>query len=217
MPRFATARAAKEFLVSQIVEEAERENVPLSDVERKMLYFSETAWTLPDIMDVNDQFARECDQATYEKKIASLIRNAVKRIRNENPVEYAAWREAIRVLRKEDHYILVMVDRAGVSAGSASGRRNVAVLIAIIFGVAIAIAALAVHFGLTAPRTGTRYGHYVIDPRLNQIAGYIYISFAALCLCVLALMQFDRKQRIYKILNSLVAATRKIFGVRTDT
>jgi hypothetical protein len=50
---FSTAREAKEFLVSEIVAEAQRKNVPLSEIERKMLYFSETGWTLPDIMEVN--------------------------------------------------------------------------------------------------------------------------------------------------------------------
>jgi hypothetical protein len=50
--RFHSAREAKEFLISRIVEEARRENIPLSEVERKMLYFSETDWTLPDIMQV---------------------------------------------------------------------------------------------------------------------------------------------------------------------
>jgi hypothetical protein len=52
--RFHSAREAKEFLISRIVEEARRENIPLSEVERKMLYFSETDWTLPDIMQVNE-------------------------------------------------------------------------------------------------------------------------------------------------------------------
>jgi len=49
MTRFTSAREAKEFLVAKIAEEAQREGVPLSEVERKMLCFSETGWTLPDI------------------------------------------------------------------------------------------------------------------------------------------------------------------------
>lgn len=68
MNHFPSAREAKEFLVSRIVEEARRENVPLSEIERKMLYFSETFWTLPHIMDVNDQFQREYDDREYERK-----------------------------------------------------------------------------------------------------------------------------------------------------
>ena len=53
--RRVRAQRAKEFLISQIVEEAQRENVPLSEVERKMLYFTETEETLPDIYEVSAQ------------------------------------------------------------------------------------------------------------------------------------------------------------------
>jgi len=59
---FATSRDAKEFLISRIISESEREDVPLSEIERKMLYFTETAWTLPDIMEVNEVFDRDYDQ-----------------------------------------------------------------------------------------------------------------------------------------------------------
>ena len=42
MQVFSTAREAKEYLIAQIVAEAEREHVPVSEVERKMMYFTET-------------------------------------------------------------------------------------------------------------------------------------------------------------------------------
>jgi hypothetical protein len=38
MNAFRSGREAKEYLVSRIVAEAQRENVSLSEVERKMLY-----------------------------------------------------------------------------------------------------------------------------------------------------------------------------------
>lgn len=87
MNQFSSAREAKEYLVSRIVDEAQREGVALSEVERKMLYFTETAWTLPDIMEVSDEFDRDYDQNEYEKKIAGLIKNLVKRDREENSEE----------------------------------------------------------------------------------------------------------------------------------
>lgn len=114
MNRFSDAREAKEFLVSRIVQEAQQEGVPLSEVERKMLYFSETAWSLPRITDVSDEFDRTYDQGEYEKKIADLVRNGVKRAQKGNREEYEAWWGAIRVLSREDHYILVMIRRAGL-------------------------------------------------------------------------------------------------------
>lgn len=79
--RHLRVQQAKEFLISQVVEEARKEDVPLSEVERKMLFFTETQETLPDMSDVNDQFEREYDSSTYEKKIASLLRNAFERNR----------------------------------------------------------------------------------------------------------------------------------------
>jgi hypothetical protein len=42
--QFATSSEAKEFLVGKITEQARREGTILSDIERKMLYFSETDW-----------------------------------------------------------------------------------------------------------------------------------------------------------------------------
>ena len=63
MQTFSTPREAKEFLVSRIVAEAQREGVPLSEIERKMLYFSETGWTLPDMMEVDEAFDRDYDAA----------------------------------------------------------------------------------------------------------------------------------------------------------
>jgi hypothetical protein len=106
------AEQAKDFLISQIIEEAHRQSVPLSDVERTMLYFTESQETLPDIHEVNEQFENEYDDADYEKKIASLLRNAYQRIRKESPEGERRWKQAIAALRKEDHYLLVMLDQS---------------------------------------------------------------------------------------------------------
>lgn len=114
MDRFLSAREAKEFLVSTIIGEAQRENMPLSDLERKMLYFSENYSSLPNMMDISDEFDRTYDLGEYENKIARLIKNAGKRIRKENREEYKRWWDAVRIVNKEDHYILVMVKRAGL-------------------------------------------------------------------------------------------------------
>jgi hypothetical protein len=122
MAAFQSEREAKEFLVSRVVEEAKRENVALSDVERKMLYFSETNWTLPDIASVSEDFDREYDQAEYEKKITRVIREAAKGDRQESPELYNQWWDAIQLLKKGDHYILVMIDSAGLHPHR--GRRN---------------------------------------------------------------------------------------------
>ncbi len=114
MKAFHNGREAKEFLISQIVEEAQREGTPLSEVERKMLYFTESGWTLPDIMKVNEDFDREYDQDEYEHKIAKLVTKADKRIRKGVRDDYEKWWAAIHFLEREDHYILVMIRMAGL-------------------------------------------------------------------------------------------------------
>src|SRR5262249_38189401 len=114
MRAFHSGREAKEFLISQIVEEAQRENMPLSEVERKMLYFTESGWTLSDIVKVNEDFDREYDQNEYEHKIAELVTKADQRIRKGVRDDYDKWWAAIRFLEREDHYILVMIRLAGL-------------------------------------------------------------------------------------------------------
>jgi hypothetical protein len=49
MHPFSNDREALDFIASQIADQARRDGVPLSDVERKMLYFSETerSWLPP--------------------------------------------------------------------------------------------------------------------------------------------------------------------------
>jgi hypothetical protein len=109
MSPFLSARAAKDFLVSQIARQAALEHVPLSEVERKMLYYTESYESLPDIAAVAEQFDAEYDSAEYESKISRLIANAIDRLKRESPSERDTWDDAVKYLRKEDHYILVMI------------------------------------------------------------------------------------------------------------
>ena len=114
MKAFQTGREAKEFLISKIVEEAQRENISLSEVERNMLYFTESGWTLPDIVQVSEEFDREYDQTKYEGKIAKLVTKADRRIRKGSRKDYDKWWAAIRFFEREDHYITVMIRLAGL-------------------------------------------------------------------------------------------------------
>jgi hypothetical protein len=137
--RFATARDAKEFLVGRIVAESQREGVPLSEVERKMLYFSETAWTLPNIGEVNDAFDREYNQAEYEQKIGRLIRNLCTNTRANNRKEFEAWTEAVSAIRREDHYLLVLIGAAESSILSARRLLKLSAIALVVAGVIMAI------------------------------------------------------------------------------
>jgi hypothetical protein len=138
--RFATVRDAKEFLVGRIADEAQRGGIALSEVERKMLYFSETGWTLPDIAEVNETFEREFDQRQYEHKIARLIRQLCARHRRDNADELGGWKEAVGRLREGDHYLLVMIEQAGTTGRPHGDLVRLIVTALVISGVLVAIA-----------------------------------------------------------------------------
>jgi len=106
---FKTSMEAKEFLVGRIAEEANREQVLLSELERKMLFFSGTYPTLPDMMEVEERFEGEYDSDQYERKIAGLVKAVWRRDRKESAELARRWKDAIALLRREDHYILVMI------------------------------------------------------------------------------------------------------------
>lgn len=98
---------AKDFLVQQTAEQAVLENVPLSGLEKRMMYFTETGECPEDPIALNDAFEAEYDTTTYEKKISRLMAGAYRRIKRENPEKLRLWDKAFRVLSEGDHYVLL--------------------------------------------------------------------------------------------------------------
>src|SRR5262249_8640854 len=98
---------AKDFLVQQTAEQAAIENVPLSDLEKRMMYFTETDECPENPIALNEAFEAEYDTATYEKKISLLMAQAYRRIKRDDSEKLRLWNEAYRVLSKGDHYILL--------------------------------------------------------------------------------------------------------------
>ena len=210
MTRFSNVHEAMEFLVSRIAAEAQRENVSLSEIERKMLYFSETGWTLPDIMEVNDEFDRTYDQTKYERKISHLIRNETKRLRRENPEELASWISAARKLKTEDHYLSMMIDAGGVPTGSLSDKWKTTILVVIVISFFAAFNPILRYLGLWMPRTAAAAsGSYTVNESLSKLVGYLYVAFLGFVLCGLAFAHFDRKRTVYRIFDRVVDS---IFG-----
>ena len=107
--QFATFEQAKDYLAGRIAAEAAREGVPLSEIERKMLYFSETDWTLPDMAEVSAEFDRDYDQDEYERKIGGLVRQITSRDHSQSQTDTEAWDEAVVKLSEGDHYLSVLV------------------------------------------------------------------------------------------------------------
>jgi hypothetical protein len=108
--RFKTIREAKEYLAGMIAREAEREGTPLTEVERKMLFFTETGWTLPDMKEISAEFERDYDQDNYEQKIAAVVTGISRRFVDEDRQEHMSWDLALEKLSKGDHYLFVLVN-----------------------------------------------------------------------------------------------------------
>jgi hypothetical protein len=103
-------REAKDFLVAQTAEQAALEGVPLSDLEKRMMYFTESGYVPDDPIKLNKEFEAEYDSGEYEAKISRLLHNAYRRLRKENDAARKNWDLAIKSLRRGDHYLLVMWD-----------------------------------------------------------------------------------------------------------
>jgi hypothetical protein len=128
---------AKQFLIDKVVEQAKFENAPLSEIERKMLYFTEAHPSLPDIYQVNEEFERSYNADDYEMKVVRLLKGARALDQNQNPEREQQWKDALDALRHEDHYILVMVHQAfgrGQAIGGRSRLRDFLLYIAIAVG-----------------------------------------------------------------------------------
>jgi hypothetical protein len=122
MTALATARDAKVYLTARIEAQARREGVPLSEVERKMLWFTESGETLPDMKAVSEEFDRTCDQDEYERKVAALIRHLQEA--PHSPFDDENWDKAVRVLSEGDHYLLVLIANAAEPVADSHGRRG---------------------------------------------------------------------------------------------
>jgi hypothetical protein len=103
-------REAKDFLVQKTAEQAALQDVPLSDLERRMMYFTETGECPEDPVALNDAFEAGCKTQQYETKVAKLMAHAYRQLKKDNPSAVQTWDEAIKLLRKGDHYILVLWD-----------------------------------------------------------------------------------------------------------
>ena len=136
-------KQAKDFLVQQTAEQVTRENVQLSDIEKKMMYFTESDSTsCENPLELNDEFEAQYDTEAYEAKISRLLHNAYERLKVEDPERMREWKLAMRTLRKGDHYLLVLWDSSPPSEHPIRDfLKPVGVGVLIAFGIGIAIVA----------------------------------------------------------------------------
>ena len=130
------APEAKTFLVQQISQQAQLDGIELSDLEKRMLYFTEGSTAVEDPVALNEEFEAQYDTAKFEKKISRLMHSAYQRLKQEGPSGQHAWDDAIRRLKRGDHYILVMWDqRPGIHGAQFIGYAVGILLLATLIGV----------------------------------------------------------------------------------
>jgi hypothetical protein len=99
-PRVTQVSEAKEFLVSQTAIQAGLDDVPRSDLEKRMMYFTEEPDSAENPIVLNDEFEAEYATPTYEAKVSNLLHRAYARVKEENPETARTWNESIRILRR---------------------------------------------------------------------------------------------------------------------
>src|SRR4029453_4703807 len=105
MNSLATETEARKFFVARIAQQAQREGVSLSDDERQMLLWSESA---PDSVadpELAERLAAEISDADYESQIFGLLGSSFERDTAVDPGAKKVWGAALSVLRRGDHYI----------------------------------------------------------------------------------------------------------------
>ena len=103
---------AKAFFVDKVIQQAEREGMPLSKAQRYMLSWSETDPSFVVDMGLSEQCEAEIPQPDYEKKIQGLIERMYKRDIETNKDLKETYKEAYKTLKQGDHFILIMIGNA---------------------------------------------------------------------------------------------------------
>ena len=112
-PLSEPAEPARQSLISKVLRQADSDGVLLSDLEKRMLNFSEGSASAADI-EAAENFDSEYDSDAYEAKIARLLRRAYQH--DAKLGQEDEWQDVLRALRSEDWYILVMLQQAGIKA-----------------------------------------------------------------------------------------------------
>lgn len=116
---FSTEREAKQFLADKIYQESEIQNAPLSEIDRRLLRFSEqdpgSEKGIPEDVLYGVDYA-------WETRMTALLKQAWQRDK-ENPLERQNYLDAMDRLKGSGHYIQVIAgpvfDRFGFSSASA--------------------------------------------------------------------------------------------------
>jgi hypothetical protein len=102
---------AKRFLVNRIVDQAKRANLPLTEVEARMLGFS-SASANPAELDAAATFDRDYDKEKFESKVSSLFQDVYLMDKSMGRTE--VWEQSLDALADEDMYLAVIIRKTGM-------------------------------------------------------------------------------------------------------
>ena len=110
-------KSSKQFVIDRILDQAKLDGVPLTDIETRMLGFTEATASATDL-EAAKVFERDFDDEEYETKIARLIRRAYERDKKDDNLE--SWNRALARIAGGDLYLHVMLERAGIEQNTLS-------------------------------------------------------------------------------------------------
>jgi hypothetical protein len=199
---------AKDFLVQQATEQAVLEGAPLSDLEKRMMYFTETDDCSADPVALDETFEAEYDIDEYETRMLGLFRNAYKRLKKEYPERVHRWNEAIRLLSEGDHYILVLTGEAGAEPprppyDTAKLLGTALLLVALLFVGMYVLSLISDHYGIHG-------GPYATSYRLMP-AWMKYLLMGLLVAFYLFAVGFSMFSKLSKHGNRLIEAVERLF------
>jgi hypothetical protein len=106
---------AKDFLVQQTEEQAQLEGLPLAELEKRMMYFTEGPDAIENPIMLNAEFEEHFNTSEYETKIAKLLRHAHKRIKQDDENKASKWKESVKKLKEGDHYLILLLEMVPTS------------------------------------------------------------------------------------------------------
>ena len=81
VPTHMTTKQAKDFFAQLVADQATLERIPLSDVETRMMYFTESGLaSCENPIELDAEFEEQYDTEEYELKISRLLHDALYRM-----------------------------------------------------------------------------------------------------------------------------------------
>jgi hypothetical protein len=175
-------KEAKDFLADQAAQQAALDHTPISDLEKRMMYFTESdPASCSDPFRLNDEFEEKYDTAEYEAKMSRLLHRAYKRLKAENPGGKLQWDEAMSTLEKGDHYVLLLLGQHSPIGARKDGPGSKVIT----YGGTFVVGCLLL-------------AKLALDPRIPT---WVFESFGVLLLVLLLLTMFFLAQQGYRALR----------------